>query len=237
MLEFVSYVSISIHSCSLTHHWTQLHFPEPVLPAHCTILAHNCSGRMDTLTAHTFSLVQFILKASHRILSNIHFFHPPDHCTKSRSMQCSWRSCTYNAPPPHSHNIIFAFHRRGLSHFLFILVCKKCLQIYTDPAPLVIIRSWVWQQHHYTSKHEQQKSLGNHPHRHPRPVAGGALLFVCCIHCNVSFIICVALCAVFCLSVVWYVYFCVVSYCSNTATGQKPISSSIKQQKTTITCQ
>jgi hypothetical protein len=40
---------------------------------------------------------------------------------------------------------------------------------------------------------------------------------------NVSFVTCVALCVVLCLSVVcyfgWYVYFCVVPCCSTTATG------------------
>jgi hypothetical protein len=49
--------------------------------------------------------------------------------------------------------------------------------------------------------------------------------------CNVSFIVYVALCAVFCLSVVcyfmWYVYFSVVSYCSTTAIEQNPICSSV----------
>jgi hypothetical protein len=41
--------------------------------------------------------------------------------------------------------------------------------------------------------------------------------------CNVSFIVCAALCAVLCLRVVcyfvWHVHLCVVSYCSTTATG------------------
>jgi hypothetical protein len=47
-----------------------------------------------------------------------------------------------------------------------------------------------------------------------------------CYLCNVFFIVCVVLCAVFCLSVVCEVcYLCVVSYCSTTASGLKPISS------------
>jgi hypothetical protein len=37
------------------------------------------------------------------------------------------------------------------------------------------------------------------------------------IVCSVSFIVCVVLCAVLCLSVVCYL--CVVSYCGSTATG------------------
>jgi hypothetical protein len=41
----------------------------------------------------------------------------------------------------------------------------------------------------------------------------------------VSFVVCVALCAVFCLNMVCYcVYFCVVSYCSTTATGKTPFA-------------
>jgi hypothetical protein len=54
-----------------------------------------------------------------------------------------------------------------------------------------------------------------------------SLTCVVLVECNVSFIVCVGLCDVFCLSVVcyfvWYVYLCVVSYCSKTATGQIPI--------------
>jgi hypothetical protein len=53
-----------------------------------------------------------------------------------------------------------------------------------------------------------------------------------CVHCIifalyhfVSFIACVVLCAVFCLSVVCYLrdvcHLCIVSYCSTTATGLK----------------
>jgi hypothetical protein len=57
-------------------------------------------------------------------------------------------------------------------------------------------------------------------YRPPRPVTLFLILFIVC---NVAFIICVALRAVFCLRTVcyfvWYVYLCVVSCCSNTATG------------------
>jgi hypothetical protein len=53
------------------------------------------------------------------------------------------------------------------------------------------------------------------PYRPPRSVTGIPLHFlVVSIAYNVSFIICLALCAVFCLSVMcyflWYVYFCVL---------------------------
>jgi hypothetical protein len=55
------------------------------------------------------------------------------------------------------------------------------------------------------------------PYGPPRSVRGIALLFrVVFIACNVSFIVCVSLCVVFCLSVlcyfVWYVYFCVLCF-------------------------
>jgi hypothetical protein len=64
------------------------------------------------------------------------------------------------------------------------------------------------------------------PCRPPGPVTGIALFFcVVFIVCNVSFIVCVALCAVVCLRVmccfVRYVYLYAVSYCSITVTGEK----------------
>jgi hypothetical protein len=54
-----------------------------------------------------------------------------------------------------------------------------------------------------------------------------------CIYCvSVSLIVCVALCAAFCFCVVchfmWYVYLCVVSYCSTTVTRQNPIYNANK---------
>jgi hypothetical protein len=63
------------------------------------------------------------------------------------------------------------------------------------------------------------------PYRPPWPVTGIVLLFCFVfIVCNASFIVCVALCAVFNFSVVCYfcvmcVFLCVVAYCSTTATG------------------
>jgi hypothetical protein len=48
------------------------------------------------------------------------------------------------------------------------------------------------------------------------------IYFICIVFimCSVSFIVCVGLCVVLCLSVVYYLcYLCVASYCSTTATG------------------
>jgi hypothetical protein len=49
--------------------------------------------------------------------------------------------------------------------------------------------------------------------------------YVMLIVCSVSFIVCVVLCAMFCLSVVCYL--CVVSYCSTTATGKNAFAVKI----------
>jgi hypothetical protein len=62
------------------------------------------------------------------------------------------------------------------------------------------------------------------PYRPPRPGTGIALLLLTLlIVCNVSFIVCVALCAVLfergVLFCVIFVFLCVVSYCSTTANG------------------
>jgi hypothetical protein len=47
------------------------------------------------------------------------------------------------------------------------------------------------------------------------------------IACSAPPFVCVAMYAVFCLSVVCYEYLCVVSYCSTTATGQNPFAVKI----------
>jgi hypothetical protein len=60
------------------------------------------------------------------------------------------------------------------------------------------------------------------PHRPSRPVTGMCLFFyVVCILCCVLFERGVLFCVI-------CVFLCVVSYCSTTAIGQKPICSSIK---------
>jgi hypothetical protein len=73
-------------------------------------------------------------------------------------------------------------------------------------------------------------------HRSPWPVAGIALLFlVVFIVCNVSFTVCVALCAVFCLSVVVMFYLiCVFLCCLNVVPlppGKPPFAVQLTNNK------
>jgi hypothetical protein len=74
-------------------------------------------------------------------------------------------------------------------------------------------------------------------HRKTRPVKEIVLLLFCCIVSNVSFIVRVALCAVFCLGVVLLYVICaflgVVSYYSTTAKSKIPFAVQLNNNNNT----